>query len=178
MRHKLTVLVALAICSRLFAATPTPAEEGMAEEPFKTNERGLDRRNMDLTADACTDFYQYANGNWLTRNPVPEEQSTWGMSSELRERNYELLRTILEESAAADAEPGTNKRKAGDFWRTAMDTEKLESAGVEPLAADLERIAKVESPADVQAFIDDFHVQGTSLLFDRSEEHTSELQSR
>ncbi len=166
MRHKPTVLAALATCSLLLAASPSPAEEAMAEKPFKTNERGIDRRNMDPTADACADFYRYANGSWLARNPIPEEQSSWGMSSELRERNYQVLRRILEASAAADAEPGTNKRKAGDFWRTAMDTEKLERDGAAPLAADMERIAAIDGLDDLQAFIDDFHAHGSTLLFD------------
>ena len=160
-----TPLTALLTCSLLLAASPARTEE-TAEEPYKTNERGLDRRNMDLTTDPCTDFYQYANGSWLAGNPIPEDQSSWGMSSELRERNYEVLRRILEESAAADAEPGTNRRKAGDFWRTAMDTEKLERDGAAPLAADLKRIAAIEDLADLQAFIEDFHVQGSNLLFD------------
>ena len=167
MRNRPALVAALATLSLFLATAPSPAEEANPE-PFKTNERGLDRRNMDPTVDPCDDFYQYANGGWLARNPIPEEQSSWGMSSELRERNYRVLRQILEESAAADAQPGTNKRKAGDFWRTAMDTDKLERDGAAPLAADMERIAAIESVADLQAFIDDFHARGDSLLFDNA----------
>src|SRR5687768_8910861 len=68
-----------------------------------TNERGLDRKNFDESTPACTDFYQYANGNWLKTNPVPNEYSTWGISSELRERNLNLLKEIMEESAKTKA---------------------------------------------------------------------------
>jgi putative endopeptidase len=163
MRTNPTLAVALTL---LLAAAAAPAAEETAQETYTTNESGLDRRNLDPAADPCEDFYRYANGMWMERNPIPEEQSSWGMSSELRERIYEVLRQILETSAAAEAEPGTNKRKAGDFWRTAMDTERLERAGAEPLAADLERIAAIDDPAGIQAFIDDFHAQGTTLLFD------------
>ncbi len=135
------------------------------EKPFTTNERGLDRRNMDLSVSPCVDFYQYANGGWLARNPVPADQSSWSLGREMRERNYTLLREILEQSAAADAAAGTNQRKAGDFWKTAMDTEKLEKDGLAPLAADLERIAKLQSIEDVTAWVREQHVRGDETLF-------------
>ncbi|MDH3745922.1 MAG: M13 family metallopeptidase, partial [Acidobacteriota bacterium] len=168
------LLVPVSGCGSMIAADPgtepadeaMPARKAMPAGEYKTNKRGLDRRNMALEADPCDDFYQYANGNWLANNPVPEEQSSWGMSSELRERNYQVLRKILEDSAAANAEPGTNKRKAGDFWRTAMDTEKLEKDGATPLAADLERIAAMKGLEDLQAFVRDLHARGESPLFD------------
>ena len=173
LRIQITTPVALVSCCLLLPALPgcnsgTGAEEEMKAEEFKTNERGLDRRNMDLTADPCDDFYQYANGNWLARNPVPEEQSIWGTSSELRERNYKVLRSILEQSAAANAEAGTNRRKAGDFWQTAMDVEKLERDGGTPLAADMKRIAEMENLSDLRDVLYDFQAQGMSPLFDLS----------
>ena len=137
-----------------------------AADEYKTNARGLDRRNLDFSVAPCTDFYQYSNGGWLERNPIPEDQSRWTISSELRERNYELLRDILEQAVTADAEVGTNKRKVADFWSTAMDTEAIEQVALTPMAGDLERIASLESMADVQAFLRDMHAEGTTLLFD------------
>ena len=136
------------------------------EEEFTTNARGLDRRNMDPSTDPCEDFYQYANGKWLERDPIPADHSAWGISNEMRERNYVLLREILEEAAEAGAEKGTNKQKVGDFWRTSMDTEKIEKQGLGPLAADLERIAAIETGDNLQALLRDTHVEGTTLLFD------------
>ena len=138
---------------------------GLSAEEFKTNSHGLDRRNMDLSADPCEDFYQFANGRWFERNPIPEEESLWSTFSEMRERNYTMLREILTEAAESDAEKGSNKRKAGDFWQTAMDTEKLEKDRSRPIQADLERIAAISDLAGLQSFIDDFHVEGTTLLF-------------
>ncbi|MGB5552647.1 MAG: M13 family metallopeptidase N-terminal domain-containing protein, partial [Thermoanaerobaculia bacterium] len=107
---------------------------------YRTNERGLDRRNLDTATDACVDFYQYANGNWLALNPIPDEYSSWGISHEMYERNLALLRQIMEEAADANAPKGTNQQKVGDFWYTGMDTEKIESQGLAPLKADLERV--------------------------------------
>ena len=120
----LTVLLAIA------GAACGPADEPAEPEPYVSNTHGLDARNMDLTVDACTNFYLYANGAWIGRNPIPPEQSTWSIGNEMQERNYELLRVILEESAASDAEIGTNRRRVGDFWSTGMDVARIEAAGL------------------------------------------------
>ncbi len=135
------------------------------EKPYTTNERGLDRRNMDTTADPCVDFYQYANGGWMAKNPIPADQSGWGLGSEVRERNYLLLREILDEAAAANAAAGTNRQKVGDFWRTAMDTATIEKQGAQPLAGDLAAIAKLQTPEQVAAFIRGQQAVGDSSLF-------------
>jgi len=158
-KNRLAATLALS----LLAALQVPA---LAEDkPYVTNEHGLDRRNMDLSVSPCVDFYKYANGGWLARNPVPSDQSAWGLSSEVRERNYLLLRDILDEAAAAKAAAGTNRQKVGDFWHTAMDTAAIEKQGAQPLAADFEAIAKLSSPADVAARIRLEQVSGDSSLF-------------
>jgi putative endopeptidase len=141
---------------------------GAGEAEFKTNDRGLDRRNMDPSVPACVDFYQYANGKWLERNPIPEDQSRWGIGHEMRERNYVLLKEILEAAAGAGAKAGTNRQKVGDFWTTGMATAAIEKAGIGPIQGDLERIAAIDTLEKLQAYLRDLHREGTQLLFDLS----------
>src|ERR1700680_2985564 len=76
--------------------------------------RSLDLGAIDKTADPCTDFYQYACGNWVKDNPVPSDQVRWARSfSLLRERNRYLL---WEELDAAAKDPKTPLQKQyGDF---------------------------------------------------------------
>jgi len=38
----------------------------------------LDVAGIDSSADACTDFYQYANRKWLAATPIPDDRSRWG----------------------------------------------------------------------------------------------------
>ena len=47
----------------------------------------LDPVNLDRTANACVDFYQFANGGWVKNNPIPAAYSRWGSFDELSE-NY------------------------------------------------------------------------------------------
>ncbi|HEX9160678.1 MAG TPA: M13 family peptidase, partial [Thermoanaerobaculia bacterium] len=56
----------------------------------------LDKTDLDTTANACTDFNQYANGGWLKKNPIPPAYSNWGVANVLQEHNREMLRSILD----------------------------------------------------------------------------------
>jgi len=59
---------------------------------------GFDLDGMDKTANPAQDFYQYAVGNWVKNNPIPDEYSYWGSFSILAENNYKVLKEILEKS--------------------------------------------------------------------------------
>ena len=40
-------------------------------------ERGVFLEDIDRNADACTNFFDYANGAWRTANPIPSSQTRW-----------------------------------------------------------------------------------------------------
>ena len=130
-----------------------------------TNERGLDARNFDTNAKPCVDFYQYANGGWLASNPIPPEYSTWGIGSELRERNLNVLKDILEDSAKEKHAAGSSAQKIGDFYAAAMDEAAIEKAGAAPLKPYLSKIDALKTNEDVVTLIRDWHAQGLQTLF-------------
>ncbi len=115
---------------------------------------GLDMANMDRTADPAQDFYQYVNGGWLAKTEIPESESRWGVFSEIRDLNKRQIRSLLQKVAGSKNEAGTNAQKVGDFYRTGMDSVKIEEAGltpVQPYFDDIAAIRTFEGVLDVVA---------------------------
>ncbi len=128
--------------------------------------RGLAVENLDRTCQPCQDFYQFANGGWLTRNEIPAAFPSWGTASKLREQNNEALHQILEAAAQNTAAPaGSNEQKIGAFYASCMDTARIEAAGLKPLADDLARIDKIKDLRGLQSAVARLHAYGIGAMF-------------
>ncbi|HEX2202357.1 MAG TPA: M13 family metallopeptidase [Longimicrobium sp.] len=113
---------------------------------------GLDPADLDTTCRACENFYRFANGGWIDRNPVPAARSVWSGYDEARERTRGVLRTLLDE-AAAHAAAGTGEptaRKVGTLYAACMDSAGRTARGAAPLRPYLARIAAVRDRAGLQ----------------------------
>ncbi|HEY6065327.1 MAG TPA: M13 family metallopeptidase, partial [Thermoanaerobaculia bacterium] len=135
-------------------------------EPGKARRTTLDVAGMDTGTQACTDFYQYANGNWLAANAIPPDRPRWGTFDELRQRNQNDLRAILEKLAAdRSAAEGSEERKLGDFYGACMDEAAIEAQGLGPIQPELARIDAIANLAGLRAEISRLQSQGVNAVF-------------
>jgi putative endopeptidase len=130
-------------------------------QTFKPFEVG----NMDTSVEACTDFFQYANGSWLRSTEIPASESRWGTFNILSDRNTTMLRNVLETAAKSNAKAGSNERLIGDFYATCMDEAAIEKAGAAPIRPFLDKIASAKTSEDIQRLIAYLHDSGFPAAF-------------
>jgi endothelin-converting enzyme/putative endopeptidase len=128
---------------------------------------GFDPSALDKNVSPCTDFYQYACGNWLKNNPIPPDQSTWGRFTELLERNQRTLRDLLETSAAKTTRTPV-EQKIGDYFTSCMDEKAIDSKGITPFKPILQRIAGLSSKSGLTGELSRLHMNGVNAMFNVS----------
>lgn len=126
---------------------------------------GIQPANLDTTALPGTSFYQYACGGWIENHPLSPEYSQYGSFTELAENNRKQIQGLIEELAATQHEAGSVAQKVGDLYKIVMDSVKLNNEGVEPIKADLEKIAALKDTKDVYALLADLRLQGIGGYF-------------
>jgi putative endopeptidase len=133
----------------------------------KTANAGKDAlaSNLDTTTSPREDFFQYANGGWIKNNPIPNEQSSWGIGNLVIEENLKRLREIAEEAAKSSSAKGSAEQKIGDFWAMAMDSAKIEADGLKPLQPYLDKINAITDAKSLIATVAELKKLGSSTLF-------------
>jgi putative endopeptidase len=107
--------------------------------------------NIDSTLKAGDDFFEWAEGNWLKHNPIPDIESSWGIGQMVNEELYLRKRTINENAVKENAAAGTVSRKLADFWLSAMDSVSLDKEGITPLKSDIDKINALKSTDELIA---------------------------
>ncbi len=126
---------------------------------------GINPEYLDTTASPADDFYQYACGGWMAKNPLTDEYARFGTFDKLREDNREQIKGIIEEVSTKENTPGSIEQKIGDLYNLGMDSVTIEKQGAEPISADLKKINDLKSIEDLTGYISEAALSGSSLFF-------------
>ena len=127
------------VCWCVFAASRfacrAQSSPGATGASGSENLPGLNTAYIDKTADPCTDFFQYACGNFSKLHPIPPDRSWFGNMTMLADDNQGILHSILEKAAAGGASRTPNEQKIGDYYASCMDTARIDREGLKRAAA-------------------------------------------
>lgn len=121
---------------------------------------GVNRADMNLSIKPGDDFYEYAGGGWMKANPLSKhpEYSSYGVFNVIAEENENRLRDMFLELGKTDHKMGTVYQKVADLYKMAMDSDRLNREGAQPMMADLAKI-KAFKKKDLTSFIADQHLK-------------------
>jgi putative endopeptidase len=147
-----------ALFTILFSACSSPQK--------KADSRDILAENMDTTVNPADDFFKYANGGWIKKNPIPESERSYGISKLVMNETYGRMKKLSEDASAdAKAEKGSSSQKIGDFYFTGMDSATCDAQGYEKLKPELESIDNIKDKNDLLKVIARLQMIGCNPLY-------------
>jgi len=162
-------IITSAVCSSLlFVAgcntSVETAESTQAKAPAVQKTAlasGIEKANMDTSVRPQDDFYLYINGGWMKNNEIPGDKTSIGAFYDLRDKADEDVKAIIEELAATEnLKGGSNEQKVADLFRSYMDMETRNAAGIKPIQPILDEIGALKDKAALAAFFGKYQVAG------------------
>jgi len=143
----------LRLVSALFVWALVGHEAWSGTVPADVPSLGYSPANIDRSVDPRQDFYRYAAGNWLKKTEIAPSDADVGGFTLLAEQLDRQLLTLIQQAAATSGAPkGSPRQQVGDYYKAAMDSSRRAAVGLQPLAADLQRVAAATgTPADYGA---------------------------
>ena len=151
-----TSLLLIAGCNNDTSTTAKTTTETVTEAPVMKKTAlasGIDKANMDLSVRPQDNFYHYVNGAWLNANEIPGDKTSIGSFYDLRDEADDSVKAIIEELAATkDLKMGSDEQKVADLFRSFMDIEARDAAGIAPIQAIFDRINTLKDKNELATF--------------------------
>jgi putative endopeptidase len=121
--------------------------------------------NVDTTVNPADDFFSFANGGWIKKNPIPGSESSWGIGKLVQEDIYNKMKAVSEKAAKANASKGTNDQKIGDFWTSGMDSVAIEGNGLKGIQAEMDKISSIKDINGLLEVVADMHASQMTPMY-------------
>ena len=114
---------------------------------------GIHLENLDTTAVAQDDFYQFACGGWMANNPLTPEYSRYGSFDAVAEENRKQLNELIGDIAAKEHTYGTVEQKIADVYNMALDTARRDREGIQAVQPALDELWAVKDRSEFSALL-------------------------
>jgi putative endopeptidase len=163
-RSLLILLLTLAVPS---SASLSQTQVASGAVPIPARLKVFDPAYIDTSANACQDFFAFANGAWIKHDTIPAAFSTSGVSKEMTDANELVVRSVLEDAMAARKTRPANSTvaKLGRYYASCMDSARAEREGVSPVKSDLVAINAVSTRPQLISEIATLQKNGVGALF-------------
>ncbi len=132
----------------------------------ETKVPALDPTDMDLSVAPGEDFYLYANGGWMKKNPLKPEYARFGSFDVLREKTIENLNALFADMTTLKAEPGSVEQKIADLYKQGLDSTRLNAEGAAPLKKHLDELYAISDKQALAAHLGKLNLVGEGGFFD------------
>jgi putative endopeptidase len=149
------LLPLLLLATPALANAPPVAETPLATLPYTP---GLNPVFMDRSVDPCTDFYAYSCGGWQKQNPIPADQTRWGVYGKLSNEILRHLWGLLAEAANPSPARSPIQAQIGDSFAACMDEARVDSLGTRPLEPALKALAAVKDRKGLATWLAERHL--------------------
>lgn len=122
---------------------------------------GIDPASFSAVVSPSNDLFRYVNGPWIDMYRLPDDRSRYGSFDKLAEDAENQIRDILEEDDCP-------AEKSQALYRSFLDTDAIEAAGLDPIADALKAIDEADSKAALTRVLGALNPAGGPDLLDIS----------
>lgn len=124
-------------------ATPEPPDAPQPTGPT------VNLSYVDRTVKPGDDFWEYANGEWIKRTPIPADRNGTFPGMALVEQTDKRVADLITEAAKRGATADSKSRRIADLYNSFMDEAGVEAKGLKPLQPNLRAIADIHDKREL-----------------------------
>ena len=160
-------IVTSAICSSLLLLSGCSNSDSTATDYSKIAVQkialvsGIEQGNMDKSVRPQDNFYRYINGGWINKNTIPDDKTAIGSFYDLRDKADDDVKAIIENLAAtSDLKMGSDEQKVADLFRSYMNSEQRNIAGITPIQSIITAINNLQNKDELAEFFGKYSSAG------------------